>query len=173
VVRPPRARRQTGVRILRPRARQLVLLVHILVSVGALGLYLALLTLAIVGLETRDAERIRVAYLALGVFSDTFIVPINIAVLTTGLVLGIGTHWGLFRYYWVFAKLVLSLLLGTASIFGLRARIAEAIGRTVATSNPGSVGNFLVLVLTIAIAMYVINTTLAIYKPWGMIAARR
>jgi hypothetical protein len=101
-----------------------VLLVHILVSVGALGLYLALLTLAIVGLETRDAERIRVAYLALGVFSDTFIVPINIAVLTTGLVLGIGTHWGLFRYYWVFAKLVLSLLLGTASIFGLRKRSA-------------------------------------------------
>jgi hypothetical protein len=173
LLRPPRARRQTGVRILRPRARQLVLLVHVLVSVGALGLYVALLTLAIVGLETRDAERLRVAYLALGVFSDIFIVPISVAVLTTGLLLGIGTQWGLFRYYWVFAKLVLSLLLGTASIFGLRARIAEAIGNTIATSNPGSVGTFLVQVLPIAIAIYVINTALAIYKPWGMIAPGR
>lgn len=69
-------------------------------------------------------------------------------------------------------KLVLSLLLGTASIFGLRARIAEAIGNTIATSDPGSVGTFLFVVLPIAVVIYVINTTLAIYKPWGTIAPR-
>jgi hypothetical protein len=170
VVTPLRPSTQTGVPIMRPRVRQFVLLVHVLVSVGALGLYVALLTLAMTGLETRDSEQLRVAYLALGVFSDTFIIPVNVAVLTTGLLLGIGTHWGLFRYYWVAVKLVLSLLLATASIFGLRARIAEAIGNTIATSHPGGVGTFLVLVLPIAVAIYVINTTLAIYKPWGIIS---
>lgn len=98
LVTPLRATRQTGVRTMRPRVRRFVLLVHVLVSVGALGLYVALLTLATAGLETRDPERLRVAYLALGVFSDTLILPVNLAVLATGLLLGLGTHWGLFRY---------------------------------------------------------------------------
>jgi hypothetical protein len=36
---------------------------HVIVSVGALGLYLALLTLAITGLTTGDLETLRAAYL--------------------------------------------------------------------------------------------------------------
>ena len=71
------------------------------------------------------------------------------------------------------AKLGFSLLPGTASIFGLRARIAEAIGDVMAAPpDPSSVGVFLVMVLPIAVGIYVANTILALYKPWGIIAPR-
>jgi len=169
---PARADQVPARRRMRPKTRRLVLVVHVIVSVGALGLYLGLLTLAITGLTTDDPETLRTAYLAMGIFRDALIIPINLAVLASGLVLALGTPWGLLRHYWVLIKFVLTLGLATASTFGLRARIAEAIDNlpVVPTSAPdvGTVGILLVVLLPIALGIYVTTTVLAIYKPWGM-----
>jgi hypothetical protein len=158
---PVRPRRR-----LRPKTRKYVLVVHVIVSVGALGLYLALLTPAITGLTTGDLETLRAAYLAMGIFSDTLIIPINLAVLITGLVLSLGTQWGLLRYYWVLTKFLLTLGLATASIFGLRARIADAIGNLSSiptrASDVGAVGTLLVILLPIAVLNYATTTVLSI-----------
>lgn len=143
------------------------------VSFGAFGLYLAFFTLAITGLTTSDPQVLRTCYLAMGILSSVLILPVNLAVVISGLVLALGTQWGLFRYYWVVTKLVLTLFLATASILGLRARISEAIGNLDAIPSTahdvGSVGTFLVVALPIAMCIYIANTVLAIYKPWRKI----
>jgi hypothetical protein len=38
------------------------------------------------------------------------IVPLAVAALLTGLVMALGTPWGLFRHYWVLISLVLTIL---------------------------------------------------------------
>jgi hypothetical protein len=102
----------------------------------------------------------------MGIFSDTLIIPINLAVLITGLVLSLGTQWGLLRYYWVLTKFLLTLGLATASIFGLRARIADAIGNLSSiptrASDVGAVGTLLVILLPIAVLNYATTTVLSI-----------
>jgi hypothetical protein len=157
---------------MRPGTRRLVLALHVIVSVGALGVYLGLLTLAVAGLTTDDSERLRTAYTAMGIFGDWLIIPVSLAILVTGLTLGLGTRWGLLRHYWVATKLVLTLALAAASTFGLRARIHDAIGALPAASSGagdvGSVGVLLVFLLPVALAVYSTTTMLAIYKPWGM-----
>jgi hypothetical protein len=157
---------------MRPGTRRLVLALHVIVSVGALGVYLGLLTLAVAGLTTDDPERLRTAYTAMGIFADWLIIPVALAILVTGVTLGLGTRWGLLRHYWVATKLVLTLALAVASIFGLRARIHDAIDQLPAVSagagDVGSVGVLLVFLLPVALAVYITTTVLAIYKPWGM-----
>jgi hypothetical protein len=157
---------------MRPGTRKLVIALHVIVSVGALGVYLGLLTLAVAGLETDDPERLRTAYMAMGIFGDWLIIPLSLAILVTGLTLGLGTRWGLLRHYWVATKLVLTLALAAASTFGLRARIHDAIDALPAASSGagdvGSVGVLLVFLLPVALAVYITTTVLAIYKPWGM-----
>ena len=157
---------------MRPGTRKLVLALHVIVSVGALGVYLGLLTLAVAGLETDDPERLRTAYTAMGIFGDWLIIPVSLAILVTGLTLGLGTRWGLLRHYWVATKLVLTLALAAASTYGLRARIHDAIDALPAASSGagdvGSMGVVLVFLLPVALAVYITTTVLAIYKPWGM-----
>jgi hypothetical protein len=156
---------------MRPGTRRLALATHVIVSVGALGVYLGLLTLALAGLTTDDPQRLRTAYTAMGIFGDWLIIPVSLAILVTGVILGLGSRYGLLRHWWVATKLVLTLLLATASIFGLRARIHDAIAALPGArtgSDVGSVGVLLVFLLPVALAVYVANTVLAIYKPWGM-----
>ena len=38
------------------------------------------------------------------------IVPLCLASLVTGLVMSLGTRWGLFRHYWVLAKLLITIV---------------------------------------------------------------
>lgn len=152
--------------------RKFVLLCHVTVSVGALGVYLGLLALAVTGLTTENRDTLNGAYLAMGIVADTLIIPISIIIVLTGIILGLGTRWGLLRHYWVVAKLALTLGLAAASIFGLRTRIHAAIANLPtgesAIDGVGSEALWLVLLLPIALMIYTANTVLAIYKPGGM-----
>jgi hypothetical protein len=85
------------------------------------------------------------------------IVPLSLAALLTGLVQSLGTEWGLFRYYWILVKLVLTL--GAVTILLLH---VPAVGRRsgVRAEVVHAGGGLLVLLAT---------TTLSVYKPWGKV----
>jgi hypothetical protein len=91
-----------------PSLRKLVLTAHITVSVGWLGAVIAFLALAIAGLTSRDAQMVRTSYAAMELTARFVIVPLAFASLLTGLIESLGTPWGLFRNYWVLAKLLLT-----------------------------------------------------------------
>jgi hypothetical protein len=92
-----------------PAHRKLNFAAHVTSSVGWLGAVASFLVLSIAGLTSRDVEIVRAAYLAMNVIGQFIIVPLSLVALLTGLVQSLGTHWGLFRHYWVLVKFTLTI----------------------------------------------------------------
>src|SRR5207247_2097795 len=92
-----------------PSLRKFTLTAHVVSSVGLLGSIAAFLALAVAGLTRQDEQIVRAAYLAMNLTARFVIVPLAFASLLTGLIQSLGTPWGLFRHYWVLAKLLLTV----------------------------------------------------------------
>jgi len=155
---------------MKPALRKALLTAHITSSVGWLGAVAGFLALAIAGLNSKDAELVRAAYLAMALTARFVIVPLAFASLLTGIVQALGTPWGLFRYHWIVVKLLLTIfataiLLLKMPLIGHAARQATATGSLPSLSTAGralvihSAGGLLVLLAI---------TTLSVYKPWGL-----
>jgi hypothetical protein len=95
------------------------------------------------------------------------VVPLALATLLTGIVLSLGTAWGLFRHYWVVISLIITviaiaILLGHMADVSTGAAIAADPGADVRRLNGDlvhSVGGLLVLLVPLV---------LNIYKPRGL-----
>ncbi|MGW3227033.1 DUF2269 domain-containing protein [Kitasatospora sp. NPDC001095] len=161
-------------RRLPPAARKPLVILHVVASVSWLALMLCLLTLAVTALTAGDAERLRTAYRAMGLLGDTLILPLSLLTFLSGVVLGLGTPWGLFRYHWVSAKFWLTLGAVTASVLALPDRLHDAV--RVADAHPtgpitvadlGFVRYNTVIVPAVALTLYLVSVVLSVYKPWG------
>jgi hypothetical protein len=94
-------------RFLALRPRQALLTAHIMMSVGLLGDSAGFAAVAL-RLSTTTDPVARLALLeTLNMFSLTFGIPLSVGALVSGIALGAGTKWGVFRYPWVVAKLAL------------------------------------------------------------------
>src|ERR671919_321085 len=101
--------------------RKFALTAHVTSSVGWIGAVVVFLALAIVGLTSQDAQTVRGAYLVMEPAAWWVLVPLAFASLLTGIVMSLGTTWGLFRHYWVvfkfliavFSTIVLLIYMGT------------------------------------------------------------
>jgi hypothetical protein len=154
-----------------PDVRKLALTAHVVTSVGWLGAVMVFLALAVVGLSSADVRLVRGAYLAMGVAGWYVIVPLCLASLATGIVQSLASKWGLFRHYWVLIKLVLTvfatgLLLLHTSVIDQMSEIA-ASGALSATDHRGMRAQ-LVFDASAALAVLLVATILAVYKPRGM-----
>ncbi len=96
--------------IMTPHLRKLALTTHVTTSVGWLGAVAGFFALAVAGLTSQDAQMVRAAYLAMELTGWCVIVPLSLTSLPTGLVMSLGTEWGLFRHYWVLAKFLITSL---------------------------------------------------------------
>lgn len=151
-----------------PRLNKLILTIHIIFSVGWLGTVAAFIALAITGVLSSNIQLSRACYLAMEVTSWWAIVPFCLGALLTGIIQSFGTKWGLFKHYWIVAKLILTigatiLLLAHLKPISLLAEIAAKphflnaynIGwRVLADAGAG----FLALIAI---------TVISIFKPWG------
>lgn len=135
--------------------RQVWTILHVGLSVGWLGVLVACLTLSAAALGA-DATRAAALYAATATLSETYFLPGTLLVLLTGVVLGLGTKWGLFRFYWVLVKLVISLVLLAAANLTVAAKVAAPTGE-------------LVWWLTALVAPTALATVLSIVKPWGRV----
>lgn len=91
-----------------PSVRKVALSAHLTFSVGWIGAVIVYLALGIGAVSTTDAETIRAAWVAMELTGWYVIVPLAIASLVTGLVMALGTKWGVFRHYWVLISFVLT-----------------------------------------------------------------
>ncbi|HTF70002.1 MAG TPA: hypothetical protein VK638_45725 [Edaphobacter sp.] len=154
-----------------PGIRKLVLTAHITVSVGWLGAVAAFLALGIAGLTSRNAQMVRTSYAALELTARFVIVPLAFASLLSGLIESLGTPWGLFRHYWVLAKLLLTtfatiVLLTKMPLIGYAAhRAAET---TSTSADLHTVGIQLAVHATGGLLVLFVITALSVYKPWGL-----
>jgi hypothetical protein len=168
--RPPRWR-------LSPRQRKAVLAAHLVVSVGSLGIYAAMLLLGTAAAATAVPGTASAAYRAMGILKAA-IPPAAGGVLITGVILALGTSWGLFKHYWVVAKLVLTGVILPLSVLVVFPSIQRTIAATArATALPaadlGSAPLLLIAASGAIVLMLGAATFIAVYKPWGMIARRR
>jgi hypothetical protein len=157
--------------IMTPRVRMFALTAHVTSSVGWLGAVAGFLALSVAGLTSQDAQMMRAAYLATELITWIVIVPLAFASILTGLVVSLGTQWGLFRHYWVLVKFVLTLfatillLLHTRPIGVLAAAARET---TFSTADVARLQIQLVGDAGAALLALLVNVTLSVYKPQGM-----
>ncbi len=155
---------------LTPGFRKLTLAAHLTCSVGWLGAVAAYLVLDVTVATSADPQLVRAAWMAMGLVASWVIVPLAFASLLSGLVMSLGTKWGLIRHWWVLISLLLTVfaLLVLLSEAGVIASIAE-VAADPTTSDERllalpptllhSVGGLLVLLV-----VQVLN----VYKPQGL-----
>ena len=150
-----------------PRVRKLALTVHLTLSVGWIGAVVSYLALGIAAKTSGDAETVRAAWIGMDLVGWFAIVPLALVSLLTGIVMALGTKWGLLRYYWVvfsfaltaFATAVLLAHMRTISSVAGAARKADGAALFELGSDLAHPG--------IGLAVPVI-LVLNMYKPPGM-----
>jgi hypothetical protein len=152
--------------------RKGVLVVHI-VSAGAwIGIDVVMGIIIFTALLTEDDNTRALCYRALELFAVWPLLTTGLVCLASGIVLGIGTKWGLVRYWWVAIKLALTIVLTTLVLVALRPGVIEAAeqGRRFAAGEPASlaVGDLIFPPIVSPTAL-LIAFVLAVFKPWGRI----
>lgn len=154
-----------------PRLRKFALTAHVTSSVGWLGAVVAYLALAITGLTSPDAQKVRAVYVAMELIGWYVIVPCSLAALLTGLVESLGTEWGLLRHYWVLVKFLLTVVGTVILLRHMRvvSRMAGIAAEATALSGPDFRALRVPLVVHAAGGLLVLlaATALSVYKPWG------
>ncbi|MFI0469181.1 hypothetical protein ACH347_34345 [Saccharopolyspora sp. 5N102] len=167
---PPRTGRVQRTRgRLSARARRAVLFLHIVAGVGWFGIAAVTFVLTVAALTQSDAAILRAGYEFHELLIGSLARPASLITLGTGLILAVGTKWGIAKYYWPLVKLV--LVVATISITASLTPgwIATAL-QPPGTLLPGDlfgaqvnlIGMAVFHVLTIGAA-----TWLSIYKPGG------
>ena len=141
------------------RTRRAVLTLHIVSGVGLLGDVAAILAINVRAATTEDPQLAAAAYELLTMFPVLFGIPLSLTSLATGLVLGLGSKWGVFRYRWVTAKLLLNLSVILVGAF--------LIGPTTAALADGRDASEGVLIAASAydVVALLLATGLSVFKP--------
>ena len=156
---------------LRPTWRKIALSAHVTSSVGWFGAVTAFLALAVVGLRGDGGdELIRSAYIAMEAIGWFVIVPFSLASLVTGVIQSMGTHWGIFRHYWVVAKLLITV--GASLLLILHMQVVSTVAEA---ASSGALGGHhlrdprmqLVADAGAASVVLLIAVALSISKPQG------
>ncbi len=168
---------RTGWR-LSPGQRKLVVAAHIVVSVGLLGLSAAMFVLASVAALTTDLATTQAAYRAMGIFTRGVVQPVAIATLVTGVILSLGTRWGLFQHTWIVVKLVLTVTTILNGMLNLGPAVQRAIALTAnaSSASPPELGTTALVAIAVPgvnVLMLGAATVISVYKPWGKMGRRR
>lgn len=157
--------------IMAPQLRKFALTAHVTFSVGLLGAVAGFLALAIAGLTSEQPQTMRAVYPAMELIAWLVIVPMIFAALLTGLVQSLGTTWGLFRHYWVLAKLLLTILIVIVLLLQLE-QIGHMAGKAAKAALSGAdmlgAGRSLVIHAAGGLLALLLPVALSLYKPRGM-----
>jgi uncharacterized membrane protein len=166
---------QTGVRWrLGARTRKSVLLVHIASAGAWLGIDVVMAVLVFTALGTDDDRTKALSFRALELVAVWPLLTMGMLCLLTGILLGLGSRYGLFRYWWVAVKLALNLLLSGLVLVALAPEVADAAERArqfdAGLPAPLGVGDLIFPPIVSPTALLV-AMVLAVFKPWGRIRA--
>lgn len=153
-------------RRLPPGARKLVLAVHIVASVSWIGVDAVLLVLGATALGTSDPTVADAAYPIMARLGDWLVTPLSLTALASGVLLGVGTRWGLLRHYWVLASLLATAAMTAAAIVLLNPLLHEVAAAPVA---PATGGERIQVVAASSVALVLLSAVnaLNVYKPRG------
>ncbi len=144
---------------LRRRPHRIALTAHILAAVGWFGIAVAVAFCAIAAAVTNDEALSRALYRTLETL-PWLSIPIGLTAVGTGSLLGLGTTYGLVRYWWVVTKILIAVavIVTDALIVAAVAHDAAITGQ----ARPPVYGSTIAHVVVLAAA-----TVLSVFKPWG------
>jgi len=151
--------------------RKVALTAHVASSVGWLGAVAGFLALAVAGLISHDAQTVQAAYLAMELNTWFVIIPLAFVALLSGLVSSLGTKWGLFRYYWVPFKFLITILAILVLLVHTQPidLLADAAAKTKAIGAHFQCSQLLMVQASGAgLLVLLVTTAQSVYKPPGM-----
>lgn len=158
------------------RARKSALVVHIVSAGTWFGLDVVMAVIVFTSLTTDSQSTKALAYQALETFVLWPLVASGVVCLASGVLLGLGTTYGLIRYWWVTIKLVLNIVLTTLVLVALRPGVSELADQ----ARRSAAGEIVTFVESNIIFPPVVSTTallvaflLSVFKPWGRIRSTR
>ena len=155
------------------KMRKFVLLAHILSAVSWIGVDLVMGVLSFRGLSTDDPQTLATAYGGLAMFCVPLLLTLGLLTLTTGVVLGLGTRFGLVRHWWVVAKLVITVVLCVLVLVALQPTLADAAAQTAVVDGTlparlTDVRRNMIFPPLVSTSALLFASWLSVYKPWGV-----
>jgi len=157
--------------ILPRRARLAILTAHVMMSVGLLGDSAGFLAVAMRAHASASREAMLPLVETLKMFSLVFGIPLSVGALITGIVLGLGGKWGVFRYPWVTAKLLLVVSVMAVGGFAI-GPTQDAILSGAALQPGGDATMRLIAAAAYDVAALGTATALSVFKPGGQFRRR-
>ncbi|WP_051114246.1 hypothetical protein [Actinopolymorpha alba] len=157
------------------RTRKAVLAIHLVASGTWIGIDVVMAVAVFTALLSDDTPTKALSFQALDLFVVWPLFVTGLVCLASGITLGIGTKYGLFRYWWVATKLVLNIMLASLVLIALRPGVSETAERArqamAGEAVSLEVGDLLFPPIVSPLAL-LIAVLLAVYKPWGRIRRR-
>ncbi|WP_433528600.1 hypothetical protein ACQPYA_19855 [Micromonospora sp. CA-263727] len=153
-----------------PRLRKLLLLLHIAAAGAWLGIDIVLGLLVLAAFAPGDDLGAAAALTSIGHFATWPLAAVGLLCLASGVLLGLGTKYGLVRYWWVAIKLVLNVVLVTLVIAALGPgvrELAEAARASLTDGRALPVLTDLAFPPVVSTAAVLFAMTLSVFKPWG------
>jgi hypothetical protein len=152
--------------------RRTVLVLHVLCGVGWMGLDLALGLLVVTGRLSDSGPTVAAAYTAARLVIPVVVPVLACGMLLTGLLLGLGTKYGLVQWTWVLTKLsvgiVLTALVFVALLPGALSIPSDLVGSADQVRDTvGSAGTDLIYPPVVSFLALGFSLVLSIWKPWG------
>ncbi len=156
--------------IMSPRLRKIVLMTHIVSSVGWIGAVAAFFALAVASLTSQDAATVRGAYLAMDVTTWYVILPLAVATLLIGTIQALGSRWGLLRHYWVLIKFLITFV--AFVVFATKLPLISYLAGVAAQTTPSAADLGIRMELVVhsggGLLVLLVPAALSVYKPRGM-----
>lgn len=157
---------------LRGGTRKTVLVLHIASAGAWLGIDVVIGVLVFTALLTGSDRTKALCYQALELFAVWPLLATGLFCLATGILLGLGSRYGLVRFWWVAVKLVLNIVLSGLVLVALRPTVAGAAARAgdfLAGGAPDLGVGDLIFPPVVSTGALVFATVLSVFKPWGRI----
>ncbi|QGK71713.1 hypothetical protein GIY23_21300 [Allosaccharopolyspora coralli] len=159
-----------------PRLRKILVSLHVVASVSWIGGSVCLLALGLTGVLSGEPQLQRAAYIALGILGSQVLVPVTWATLFSGILVSLGTKWGLFRYWWTMVSLVATVVMTLAVNYALAPTLVAAgdaaaraeLGTPVLDAVGSAAGSAIAAPIVASVALSFV-TWVNVAKPWGRI----
>jgi len=150
------------------RARKLLLLLHIASGGAWLGIDVVLGVLVVTALAGGDSPAAAVST-AIAAIATWPLVVVGALCLLSGVLLGLGSKYGLVRYWWVLVKLVLNVVLLSLVILVLSpgvARLGSRAEQALASGAAFEIEAQLLFPPLVSSTALIVAMALSVFKPW-------
>lgn len=154
------------------RTRKTLLLVHIACAGAWLGIDLVLGVLVVTALSG-DPAGAGAAAASIATFATWPLAGVGLLTLLSGALLGVGSKYGLARYWWVLVKLVLNVVLVTLVLLVLAPGVQELgeQGRVaIASGGAPEVDPSMIFPPIVSSTAVLVAMVLSVFKPWGRVS---